>query len=328
MKRFNESSLAVLIFLFVSVALIAQEGLLVHYSFDQGAGVDVLDVSGNGNDAAMHNMGDTTWIDGKMGTALSFNGVDQYVKSVPFSTPLELDFSVSFWFKATPDQNSRAICLNMEQEQLINIRINNNQIGIDGDGGMATSGTMYGDPIVTDGEWHHFVVVRSEIYMILYLDGDFLLERELEEVFPHDNITLGARNNTDGSISNHMSGALDDCRVYSRALSQDDVAALAQGESAVAEKSSFRVERFQLFQNHPNPFNPSTHIRYALAESGQTNLTIYDIQGKVVETLVNEYQPAGYYSIQWNAADRPSGLYFYQLNSQGSNVTKKLLLQK
>lgn len=75
-------------------------------------------------------------------------------------------------------------------------------------------------------------------------------------------------------------------------------------------------ERFLLKQNYPNPFNPITNIEYQIPEQSFVKASVYDITGKLVEALVNEQQPAGNYSIQWNAASYPSGVYFCRLNAE------------
>jgi flagellar hook assembly protein FlgD len=83
-----------------------------------------------------------------------------------------------------------------------------------------------------------------------------------------------------------------------------------------------------LEQNYPNPFNPSTTFNFSISENGFTELRIYNALGEVVETLVNKELPAGSYNFEWNAADMPSGVYFYWLNSGKFNQTKKAILVK
>lgn len=85
---------------------------------------------------------------------------------------------------------------------------------------------------------------------------------------------------------------------------------------------------YDLAQNYPNPFNPSTTIRYAVAESRTVRLTVYDVLGKVVATLVNEHQEPGYYSVRFHGNNLASGLYFYTLRAGEFTATKKLMLVK
>jgi photosystem II stability/assembly factor-like uncharacterized protein len=87
-------------------------------------------------------------------------------------------------------------------------------------------------------------------------------------------------------------------------------------------------DRFSLSQNYPNPFNPSTKISYDLPLSGFVKLMIYDVMGKVVQTLVNQKQNAGTYEVNWDASSFPSGVYFYKLQAGDFVETKKLVLIK
>ena len=92
-------------------------------------------------------------------------------------------------------------------------------------------------------------------------------------------------------------------------------------------------KRIQLHQNYPNPFNPTTTIRYNLLQNSLVNITIYDMMGRVVKTLVNGSQTAGFKSIQWNATnDRnepvSAGLYLYTIQASDFRQTKKMVLLK
>ncbi|OQY74189.1 MAG: hypothetical protein B6D44_05100 [Ignavibacteriales bacterium UTCHB2] len=85
---------------------------------------------------------------------------------------------------------------------------------------------------------------------------------------------------------------------------------------------------FTLSQNYPNPFNPATTIRFQLPEGGNTTLKIYDILGKEVTTLVNDYKTAGTHQVTFNATQLSSGIYFYTLQSGGNYITKQMMLIK
>ncbi len=88
------------------------------------------------------------------------------------------------------------------------------------------------------------------------------------------------------------------------------------------------ITSYELYQNFPNPFNPSTTIKYALLKNGEVSLKVYNILGKEVSTLVNRYQNAGVYSVTFDASALSSGVYFYTLEANGITMTKKLTLLK
>lgn len=85
---------------------------------------------------------------------------------------------------------------------------------------------------------------------------------------------------------------------------------------------------YNLKQNFPNPFNPTTNITFSLPNSGLVTLKVYDMIGKEVATLVNEVKAAGNYIVGFNAANLPSGAYFYRLESNNFADTKKMMLIK
>ena len=92
-------------------------------------------------------------------------------------------------------------------------------------------------------------------------------------------------------------------------------------------------EVFSLHQNYPNPFNPVTKLRYDLPENGNVNITIYDMLGREVKTLINQAQDAGYRSLIWDATNdygKPvsAGIYLYQIQAGEYMQTKKMVLLK
>jgi predicted outer membrane repeat protein len=92
-------------------------------------------------------------------------------------------------------------------------------------------------------------------------------------------------------------------------------------------------EVFALHQNYPNPFNPTTQIRYDLPEDAMVSITIYDLMGRSIKSLVNSRQTAGYRSIQWNATNNlgepvSAGMYIYMIQAGKFRQTKKMVLLK
>jgi hypothetical protein len=83
---------------------------------------------------------------------------------------------------------------------------------------------------------------------------------------------------------------------------------------------------YELIQNYPNPFNPVTKISYTLPSESMVELKVYNILGQRVTILVSEKKPAGFYEVDLNAADLPSGVYMYRIQAGNFVETKKMLL--
>lgn len=83
-----------------------------------------------------------------------------------------------------------------------------------------------------------------------------------------------------------------------------------------------------LFQNYPNPFNPTTAISYQLSAACQVDLSIYNVLGQKVTTLVSEEQPVGVYHVKWDASSFSSGLYFYQLKTGVHSSVRKMMFMR
>jgi hypothetical protein len=88
------------------------------------------------------------------------------------------------------------------------------------------------------------------------------------------------------------------------------------------------IPTYKLYSNYPNPFNPSTKIKYLVAEKTFVSLKIYDIAGSEVVSIVNREQAAGEYEIDFNAGNLTSGVYLYKLQAGNFIETKKMMLMK
>ncbi|MBU1039165.1 T9SS type A sorting domain-containing protein [Patescibacteria group bacterium] len=85
---------------------------------------------------------------------------------------------------------------------------------------------------------------------------------------------------------------------------------------------------FQLYQNYPNPFNPTTNIQYSLPEPAEVSLIIYDMLGREVVTMVNEYKNAGVHNVKFDASSLSTGVYIYRIVAGKFVETKKMTLMK
>ncbi|HMS34855.1 MAG TPA: T9SS type A sorting domain-containing protein [Ignavibacteria bacterium] len=94
------------------------------------------------------------------------------------------------------------------------------------------------------------------------------------------------------------------------------------------QNSSSIPEEFSLKQNYPNPFNPTTNIQYDLPLDNFVSIKIFDITGREITTLVNEFKTAGRYSAGFNGADLSSGIYYYKIEAGNFSQVRKMLLLK
>jgi hypothetical protein len=88
------------------------------------------------------------------------------------------------------------------------------------------------------------------------------------------------------------------------------------------------VTTYALSQNYPNPFNPTTTIAYQIPNDGKVTIKIFDVTGREVTTLVDEFKSSGQYSVKFDASRLSSGIYFYSIRSGDYNAVKKMSLIK
>jgi hypothetical protein len=103
--------------------------------------------------------------------------------------------------------------------------------------------------------------------------------------------------------------------------------------TAVNDRAELTPTSFELQQNFPNPFNPSTNIRFSVPQTGHVSLRVYNLLGVEVASLVDEQKEAGTFSVNWNASSLPSGMYVYRLSVTSDegplfDQSRKLVLLK
>ena len=126
---------------------------------------------------------------------------------------------------------------------------------------------------------------------------------------------------------------LDDARALGKRIGLIALQLKSGVPSGIANNTNQLPTKYNLKQNFPNPFNPTTKINYELPQSSKVVLKIFDALGKEVRLLVNKDLSAGKYQVEWNGMDNnfrsvATGVYFYQLNVNGTFQTKKMLLLK
>ncbi len=137
-----------------------------------------------------------------------------------------------------------------------------------------------------------------------------------------------------------MINNLEDGTYYWKVLAYDTDSLLTWGSNSDEEPWEIQVsttnlsgtrtlpQKYCLYANCPNPFNPTTTIQYDIPKASQVTLTIINMNGQVVERLVNQKQEPGFYSVQWDARNVSTGVYFYQIQADGFQQVKKMLLIK
>jgi hypothetical protein len=105
-----------------------------------------------------------------------------------------------------------------------------------------------------------------------------------------------------------------------------DMGAYEYGAPVGIEEQSVEVHDFTLYQNYPNPFNPLTTISYTLPGAGNVELSVYNLQGQIVQSLVNGNQDKGVHKAEFNGADLTSGMYIYSLKIDGKTVQSRKMM--
>lgn len=191
---------------------------------------------------------------------------------------------------------------------------------------------LYGNILIDDGEWHHVVGIYDFDTAYLYIDGELDVEGPASGEFVGsipDPLLIGAK--MENTYRNSWNGLIDDVKFFNYALSPEQVDSLFSMEyTGIQEKYHPAPQQYTLAANYPNPFNPATTISFAIPRSENVTLKIYNAQGQVIRTLINETRSAGSYSMFWDARDDrgqlvPSGVYLYQMTAGDFSQTHKML---
>lgn len=204
-------------------------GLVGWWRFDEGTGSVAGDSSGNGNDGTIYG---ASWVTGKYGQALSFDGTSNYV-SIPYNSVLNFgtgSFSVSAWIKTTDTSSGEHIILRKDLESQSPRRFysiaylgSTVAFGVYDSSVTPVSANVVSSISVNDGNWHYVVGVKDGLNYYIYIDS--LQQGSYTETTPHNgdntgNIKLGRYTETQGG---YFKGSIDEARIYNRALSAAEV---------------------------------------------------------------------------------------------------------
>ena len=158
----------------------------------------------------------------------------------------------------------------------------------------------------------------------LYFYNYFVESAVNKGIIPFNWDTGPYGNNTSGIFDRNTGAVVD------QGLLDAIMQAAGKGNTtSIIDKTNLNIpDKAQLEQNYPNPFNPATKIRYSLSKAGLVTLKVYDLMGEEVETLINEHKNIGIYEVSFDAANLPSGVYFYKIQADNYIETRKMLLIK
>jgi hypothetical protein len=206
------------------------EELVAYYKFDSGEGNIAYDYSGSGNDGTIIG---ATWIQGKFGSALNFDGVGDYVK-IPHSDVFSFGgvqpFTLSAWIKSEIPQGIRGNPV-VVKEGSYGFHFDHIEQRFRGSVVFHSNGAGHsaGYVAITEGVWHHVVGVYAPPYLLVYLDGDRAAMNYVGYLGIDPNtldLLIGGSRIVDGELTRWFKGIIDEVRIYNRALSDDEIRAL------------------------------------------------------------------------------------------------------
>ena len=258
------------------------------------------------------------------GNTTSWLQIDQSIDAEAEITPsaTEIYVKARFMTNGTPSTGDQLhVCVKIDPEFLTNLAVHTvvSSPGQIGDfwfqenvsNGVASAAVAYGT-----WHWQKIVVDGQNISVTAWADGEAMPDTA---TYSYEALT------TTEAPSFILVGVTDD---DSSSVQIDEIWYNERPAGLGISDEAPIASRYELGQNYPNPFNPTTHIRFNIPETANAKLTVFNVMGEEVATLVNGVMQAGGHTVSWNAASMPTGVYFYQLESGNFSQTKKLLLVK
>jgi len=268
-------------------------------------------------------------------SAYQFDGINDYIK-VTTSTSLNFQnaITVNFWIKVGEFFDRESYPLSHGNwENRWKISITNKRIrwtvktssgikDLDSETELAVN-SLYNITTIYDGSDYE-IYINGKLDALSTFSGSILqtdIDFMIGQVLPNNN-------------QYNFKGVLDDVRVYNYALSLSEIRDLYDIVSSFNDELDKSIpDQTILHQNYPNPFNSQTVISFQIKTATKVTLEVYNLLGRKIETLVNEFKSAGYYSESWDGRDYngftvSTGIYFYRLMTDNYSQTKKLLIIK
>jgi hypothetical protein len=312
------------------------EAVNAYWDFNRGFGSIVLDQSGNGNTAYFRNMGPDNWIDeGLIESAIQFDGVDDYLEvyndpSINFTIR---GFSINFWLKQVQSDSkmpwlSKAL---YENEQLsayyelftdedgwVNFIVRDDQIGST----LSVENTGF-----YSSDWVMVTAIRdnNDHTLKLYLNDDFLtsVEDSSYNISNNGPLLIG----TNAQMTDFLSAQIDEMQIFNYPLDQTEISDLYESGINTIDDPSM-LPRELILSNYPNPFNNTTNISYTIPNTSDVDLSVFNMLGQKVATLVHEKKSPGRYSYKYVATKLSSGIYVFRLQAGQQHLMRKIVLIK
>jgi hypothetical protein len=332
--------------------------LIAHWTFDNDIDTNVLDKSGNEFHGTAHNI---LYEDGPVSRAAVFNGTTSRIdfpvmSAIPPTEIGNLNYgSISLWFKF---QNMGGDILPLLYFGENDASLPHNSLIIEiGHSQDIEDKRLYFTILVApynltrfcfdngfnlqENTWYHFVAVVGYEGNTGYLNGVELSERRYNlnsnasytdffaQVTARKQLSFGYGRYGRNPSFFHFKGSLDDVRIYGKALTAAEVQTLfSLGNTTGIANYTFQSENNLIIANYPNPFNTNTTIRWQSSISGQTTIAVFDMLGRKVKTLVDEFKQQGEYTVHFDSDELPAGTFFYQLKVGNHRATNKMIKTK
>lgn len=323
------------------VRVVAQEqpvpidNLLAYWKVDESSGMIAMDFAGSHNATLING---PVWrpASGQIGGALEFDGVDDYVDIGTLDITGGTGLTLALWFKADDfDAGYARFIAKVTETQdhywLLSTSDDGTALRFNLKAGGSTSVLRTSTGQIQTGRWYHVAATYDGSRMLLYKNGvEIASINKSGSIDTNPNVLATIGNQPPAAGSWPFDGLIDDVRIYNRALSATEIAAIANPITTGLSENSPQAlpTQYELNQNTPNPFNPSTTISFSLPKPGFVVLTVYTLLGHQIANLVNAKLPAGKHSVLWLPEGLPTGMYYYRIVSNGFVQTKKMLLTK
>ena len=322
----------------VTIGVGVDGALLASWPFE-GQGDDVVDVTGNGNDGTL--IGGSRTPDGKTGNALSLNGQNECVDLGTMDISGD-GLSLVLWFNAVsfqvPDARliSKATSSQPEDHWWMMSTISSEgamrlryRLKTD-NGGTAELIANAGD--LETNAWILAVVTYDGTTMKIYKDGEEVGSTEKTgglSVDPSVRAMIGCNPGTDHVAP--FDGYVDEVQVYNRALTAEEIKAIFDGGESEPTSNddpldSATPDAFVLHQNYPNPFQGETTITIDVPRTSAVEMSVFDVSGRKITTLMSEVMTAGTHRFNWNSEGLTSGVYLIRLQTEEGSFYQRMTL--